>query len=93
MAKNDMKCPYCGADNEVCHDDGFGYEEDLRHETECGSCGKNFVFSTYISFSYEAFPADCLNGKPHRLKKTNTFPPEFARMACEDCDYEEPIQK
>ena len=28
---SDMQCPYCGADQEVCHDDGAGYSEDERH--------------------------------------------------------------
>lgn len=31
----DMQCPYCGADQEVCHDDGAGYSEDTRHEHTC----------------------------------------------------------
>jgi hypothetical protein len=29
---NDIECPYCDAENEVCHDDGYGYEEGKAHE-------------------------------------------------------------
>ena len=63
--KHDMECPYCGAGQNACHDDGFGYDEDVRHEHECSECGKNFVFTTMVSYHYEAFQADCLNGEPH----------------------------
>lgn len=41
---SDMQCPYCGADQEVCHDDGAGYVEDQRHEHTCSECDKTFVF-------------------------------------------------
>jgi hypothetical protein len=84
---NDIECPYCGAGQDICHDDGFGYEEDLRHEQECGSCGKTFVFTTSISFYYEAAKADCLNGEPHKLKMSMTMPRQYSEMCCEDCDY------
>jgi len=23
MSKSDIQCPYCGADQEICHDDGY----------------------------------------------------------------------
>ena len=50
----DLNCPYCNADLEVCHDDGFGYEEDRDHEMECYKCDKAFTFTTSISLYYEA---------------------------------------
>ena len=88
---SDVDCPYCGKGLEICHDDGFGYDEDVRHEYECGHCGKNFVFTTSISFWYAAEKADCLNGQPHNLKpassaKYSGFPDH---VRCEDCDYED----
>ena len=83
----DMECPYCGAEQEVCHDDGFGYEEDQRHEHECGGCGKNFTFTTSISYYYEPSKADCLNGAAHNMKMSKTYPPEYSDMRCEDCDF------
>lgn len=91
MAKDDLQCPYCGADNEVCHDDGFGYEQDTLHEIECNACEKYFVFSTCISFSYTAYAAPCLNDGNHTWKKTVTCPPEFARLRCTMCDAEKPF--
>ena len=84
---SDLNCPYCGADCEVCHDDGDGYDEGRRHEMTCHSCDKNFVFTTSIHFYYEPEKADCLNDAPHELELTSTFPREFARMECKHCDY------
>lgn len=85
----DLECPYCNADQEVNHDDGFGYEEDQRHEMECSECEKMFVFTTSISCYYEADKADCLNGGQHRLKMSATYPREYSNMYCEDCDYKQ----
>lgn len=82
----DVECPYCEKWNEICHDDGFGYEEGVRHEIECAHCDKNFVFETSISFSYEGYVADCLNGDPHNFKPQKTFPREFTKMVCTDCE-------
>lgn len=85
---SDLTCPYCGADNEVRHDDGFGYAEDVRHETECHACGKNFVFTTSIVLYYAAAKADCLNGAEHDLRLSNTIPVEYSRWVCRCCEYE-----
>jgi transposase-like protein len=43
---SDINCPYCGAGNDINHDDGFGYAEDIRHEMQCASCGVNWLSST-----------------------------------------------
>lgn len=85
---SDMQCPYCGADQEVCHDDGQGYSEDARHEHECSECEKTFVYTTTISFHYRPKKADCLNEAPHTLKMSRTWPKEYSRMKCEHCDFE-----
>lgn len=85
---SDVHCPYCDEPQEICHDDGQGYAEDVRHEQECGYCGKTFVFGTWISFHYEASKADCLNGGEHRLKMSSTYPRDYSKMKCGDCDYE-----
>ena len=84
----DMTCPYCDSEQEVCHDDGAGYAEDETHQHTCSSCGKSFVFSTYISFSYEASPADCLNTGEHDFKPTVTTPKCATRMRCTMCGEE-----
>ncbi len=89
----DVDCPYCGHAFDINHDDGHGLSEGDEHQDQCPKCEKNFVFSTYISVSHTAHKADCLNGAPHRLKKTNTFPDQYARMRCEDCGHEQPIGK
>jgi hypothetical protein len=84
----DMECPYCSAEQDVCHDDGAGYDEGRRHEHTCSSCDKTFVFSTFISFDYTPHKADCLNGAAHNLKLSTTYPREFSMMRCRDCDFE-----
>lgn len=82
----DVECPYCDAELEINHDDGFGYDENTLHEMECGECEKNFVFSTSISFYYESFKADCLNNQDHTYELTHTVPRAFSTMRCKDCE-------
>jgi hypothetical protein len=84
---SDLKCPYCKAEQDVNHDDGRGYEESRRHEKECIECGKTFVFTTHISFDYTPEKADCLNGSEHRLNFRKSWPHQYSRMCCQDCDY------
>lgn len=89
----DLECPYCNASLEVCHDDGFGYDEDKAHEMECDECGKNFVFQTHISFTYFPEKADCLNGSPHQFKDWQKLWSRdgdvIENRRCRDCDHVE----
>jgi uncharacterized protein with PIN domain len=84
----DIKCPYCKEELNISHDDGFGYEEDVKHEMECLNCGKLFVFETFISFHYEPQKADCLNDGKHDYQITHTCPKEFSKMRCSMCNDE-----
>ena len=84
----DIECPYCEKELDICHDDGFGYSEGVKHQMECDHCGKSFVFETSISFYYEPEKADCLNDGNHDYKITSTFPKEFSIMRCSMCDDE-----
>lgn len=84
----DLNCPYCDAGLEVCHDDGFGYEEDVKHEMECSHCGKQFIFKTSVVFHYEPEKADCLNDGKHEYEITTTVPKEFSEMKCTICGKE-----
>lgn len=87
----DTNCPYCNEEITIDHDDGQGYEVDTLHEQQCPKCEKNFVFQTYHHFSYDTFKADCLNGSDHKFKLSKTYPKEFSRMVCEDCETERPM--
>jgi hypothetical protein len=82
----DLECPYCEKELEINHDDGFGYQEGVKHQMECSHCNKSFVFETSISFYYEPEKADCLNGGEHDYQKTRTHPEEFSQMQCSMCD-------
>lgn len=83
---SDINCPYCDTEQEINHDDGYGYEEGVKHTQECWKCEKTFVFETCISISYDASKADCLNDGNHDFKSTHTFPKEFTEMKCSMCD-------
>ena len=89
----DIKCPYCGADNKVNHDDGCGYAEDELHQMQCGSCDKDFVFTTAIIFHYSAHKADCLNDGVHDYQITNTYPKRYSRLRCSMCGDEKSLPK
>ena len=82
---SDLNCPYCDAELEICHDDGFGYEENVDHQMECDKCGKSFVFQTTISFYYDAQKADCLNDGKHDYQPQTTFPKFATKMQCTMC--------
>ena len=84
----DVECPYCETWQDINHDDGYGYEEDGYHEQQCDSCEKNFVFTTSISYFYEAYKADCLNGDEHDYQPTMTHPKAWTTMRCKMCDIE-----
>lgn len=84
----DIECPYCEKELDICHDDGFGYKEGVKHHYECPHCEKQFVFETSISFYYEAEKADCLNDDKHDYKLTHTYPKEFSKMKCSMCGNE-----
>lgn len=87
----DIECPYCGFEQDVCHDDGFGFREDTAHEVECHKCEKNYVFYTSISYDYSTSKADCLNGSPHNVKVIDNI--NMVSESCRDCDYEKRIWK
>jgi len=85
---SDVNCPYCGAEQEINHDDGYGYVEDEVYEQECIECEKIFAFDTGIILVHKAWKADCLNGAKHKYKPTHTYPKEYTKMRCTDCDHE-----
>ena len=84
--RKDVECPYCGEDLEINHDGD--QEEDQMYEQECRECLKIFVYTVSIIVDYNATKADCLNGAPHKYKRTKTYPLEFAKMRCTDCGHE-----
>lgn len=91
---SDVKCPYCGEDQEIRHDDGYGYDEDKIHEQECGSCGKTFSYTTQISFGYDVRRADCLNGAEHNFCEVSlASSAKFTRFACIDCGFTKDVRK
>lgn len=81
----DVKCPYCGKGQEICHDDGVGYSEDKTHQQECSDCEKIFIFTTSITFYYEASEADCLNDGKHTFEKVGRYPVVIFDKVCVRC--------
>lgn len=84
----DIKCPYCGYEQDIDQCDGHGTEEDVVYEEECYECEKTFTFTVSWSCSFYPAKADCLNGGEHKWKPSKTYPVELTRMRCTDCDHD-----
>ena len=78
---SDVKCPYCQHEQEICHDDGQGYDED-ENEQSCTKCKKEFIFTTAMSFHYEVF---CATYNDHDLEEVN----KHGYEQCKNCEYYE----
>lgn len=86
---SDVECPYCKEEQDIDHDDGYGYKEGETHMQECFDCEKSFAYTTSIHFDYYSKKADCLNGGKHKFKSVIHNPklwPNWKR--CEDCGQE-----
>lgn len=88
---DNITCPYCNEEVEINHDDGYGYEEGVLFNQECGHCDNTFTYTTGIIFVYKAYKAPCLNGGPHSWKDNQGYPKGYQsnRHTCEWCDEEE----
>lgn len=87
----DIECPYCGDEQDINHDDGYGYSEGVLHNQQCSNCEKTFSFTTAISFDYEVYKAPCLNGGEHDWKPTITAPVKYTKYECSTCgEFREP---
>lgn len=85
----DVECPYCEAEQDICHDDGYGYDEGVFHEQECRYCEKTFTFQTMVSYVYEVSRADCLNGGDHELQPVMHVPFQYPDwVKCANCEFE-----
>lgn len=84
------ECPYCGKEVEICHDDGYGMQEDGVFSDTCHECGKTFAYTTSISVDHDLTKADCLNGDEHQYEATKTFPRRYSKMRCNGCGDERP---
>ena len=87
------ECPYCGENNEINHDDGFGLEDDQQWEQECKYCGKIFIFQSSTQWYFHAEKAPCLNGEDHNWVKIVGAPREYliGRQRCSYCGKEPKI--
>ncbi|GAB0154398.1 hypothetical protein MnBA_37980 [Marinobacterium sp. BA1] len=78
---SDVKCPSCQADQNINHDDGYGYDEDSDHKQVCNKCGYEFKFTTSIIYSYSVH---CQEGdhdmQPFGIKWPGMF-------QCSKCDF------
>ena len=81
---SDVKCPYCGEEQEINHDDGHGYAEGDRHEQYCTDCDKELEFTTAIIYHYDVY---CKDGD-HKMEQCSIK--EHSELyECENCDYYE----
>lgn len=77
---NDVTCPYCKTEQEVCHDDGFACDEDREEEFECHHCGREFLIDTYIRITHNGFCKD----DDHKWKSWAPNHPDME--GCTECD-------
>lgn len=88
---NDITCPYCYHQFDLCHDDGAFYDEDELEKEKCPECDKQFLVQSYMSWSHEAVTADCLNDGEHQWEKEcskfliEEHPYLAAREECTEC--------
>ena len=78
----DVKCPSCGKEQDINHDDGYFYDEAGKHNQDCIGCDKLFNFTISISYNYEVF---CEDDK-HDLELSGTG---STLLTCTNCDYYE----
>ena len=78
---SDVTCPYCRHQQEISHDDGYGYRKDETHNQLCPECEKEFDYTTEIYFSYRVY---CKNGD-HIMKLLGDRWPDMYH--CSKCDF------
>jgi DNA-directed RNA polymerase subunit RPC12/RpoP len=81
---SDVNCPYCNKEQEINHDDGYGYEEDDHHKQWCIDCDKEFEFTTSIIYHYNVY---CKDGD-HKMEQS-AFAEHKELFSCENCDHYE----
>ena len=79
---SDVTCPYCKTEQEINHDDGYGYDEDQEYEQSCVRCDKEFTFTTHITYNHKVYCKD----EPHELANSDSHPHLWE---CENCEYYE----
>lgn len=55
---SEIKCPYCGAEDDDCVSDLWEYEG-YDNESECASCEKPLIINAEVTVSYEAKRPEC----------------------------------
>jgi hypothetical protein len=45
---SDINCTHCKEEQEINHDDGYGYEEGETHKQYCHNCKEYFFYTTTI---------------------------------------------
>jgi len=81
---SDVECPYCGHSQEICHDDGYGYEDGEQFEQECVGCNKEFKFTTSICFSYSV---SCQDGDHNIEEHASDKHPGYLFKTCSKCEW------
>jgi len=85
----DIECPNCKHPQEICHDDGQGYEEDQLHEQCCISCDYEFKFTTYTTFTYTPY---CAKPEDHDMEET-TIKGFYHCTKCESTELRDEVSK
>ena len=83
---DEIECPYCGHEFELCTDDGAHCEQDAYEKDECPDCGKYFMVATSWLPVRDSHKADCLNGGEHDFReKSHGDPVWLHTKKCRTC--------
>ncbi|MDQ5978809.1 MAG: hypothetical protein QG602_1783 [Verrucomicrobiota bacterium] len=52
FANDNPKCPHCGCECSVSHNEWWNLYEEGEHEVTCPSCDQDFTVSTRVSYSF-----------------------------------------
>jgi hypothetical protein len=87
---SDVKCPYCGKEQEINHDDGYGYQEDEGFEQDCTNCNETFKFTTGILYVYTV---ECQEGDHEMEPFGDPWPNMYECSKCDFYEMREPIKE
>ena len=90
----DVECPYCDHEQDIDHDDGYGYAENETFFQECEECGKTFSFTTSVHYYHDAAECPCKNGEDHNWEEIHGCPDWYFlnKRRCSYCQEEKDLK-
>lgn len=92
----EIKCPYCGAEDNDCVSDLWEVEGE-DNELECGACEKQIIVNAEVSVTYEAKRMDCVDDQHEYENEWKRYDYEDQNHSlwsrdCKNCDDSEIVE-